>query len=225
MPNMPGMDMRAAWTPMLHVWTASDFTFIFLMWAIMMIGMMTPSATPMILIHARVARQAAKDGKPLAATSCFLFGYLLSWTGFSLLAAVAQGALAHMAWLTPMMVAASGRIGGSVLMAAGIYQFTPMKNKCLRQCQSPFAFIAANGGFKQGVGNSIRLGIRHGLYCIGCCWLLMALLFVGGVMNILWIAAIAIHVLIEKAVIAGRAIALLTGTALAVTGLWLLLRG
>jgi predicted metal-binding membrane protein len=224
MPDMPGMDMSSTMSPMLRAWTASDFLFIFMMWAIMMVGMMTPSATPMILIYARVARQAVQEGRPFAATGWFVSGYLFSWAVFSFLAAIAQGALERVAWLTPMMAAASTKVGGVVLIVAGIYQFTPLKNNCLSQCQSPFAFIQANGGFRRGTGASIQLGMRHGFYCIGCCWALMALLFVGGVMNILWIAAIAIFVLIEKAVPAGGAIARVAGVGLAFAGIWLLFK-
>jgi predicted metal-binding membrane protein len=224
MPDMPGMHMGAAATPMLRAWNARDLAFIFLMWAIMMIGMMTPSATPMILIYARVARQAAQDGRPFAATSWFVSGYLLSWAAFSLVAAIAQGALERLAWLTPMMAAASSRIGGVVLIIAGVYQFSPLKNNCLSQCQSPFAFIQANGGFRRGTGASIQLGMRHGFYCIGCCWALMAVLFVGGVMNIFWIAAIAIFVLVEKAIPAGGAIARVAGAGLGLAGIWLVFK-
>ena len=225
MPNMPGMDVSAAAGPLLHTWIAGDFTFIFLMWTIMMAGMMTPSATPMILIYARVARQAEKDGKPLASTGWFAFGYLLSWTLFSLLAAVAQGVLVRVALLNPMMAAATPAIGGVVLIAAGLYQGTPLKEACLTHCRSPFAFIQMQGGFRKGVSSSIRLGLNHGLYCIGCCWTLMLLLFAGGVMNIAWIAAISIFVLIEKVLPAGRAIGRLTGAVLVLSGLWFLLRG
>ncbi len=225
MPVMPGMNMGAAMTPILRAWTVGDFTFIFLMWAIMMVGMMTPSATPMILIYARVARQSALDGKPLAATGWFACGYLLSWTTFSLVAALAQGLLERSAFLTPMMAAASSRIGGFVLIAAGLYQCTPLKEACLRHCQSPFAFIQSQGGFKKGIVGSIRPGMRHGFYCIGCCWMLMALLFAGGVMNIAWIAAIAIFVLIEKAIPSGRIIVRVAGAGMAFAGVWFLVRG
>jgi predicted metal-binding membrane protein len=223
-PETPGMNMSAALTPMLRAWSASDFTFIFLMWAIMMVGMMTPSATPMILIYARVARQAAQESRPIAATAWFVSGYLLSWSAFSFAAAIAQAALARVAWRTPMMVAASGKVGAIVLIVAGIYQFTPLKYNCLSQCQSPFAFIQANGGFRRGMVASIQLGMRHGAYCVGCCWALMALLFVGGVMNILWVAAIAIFVLIEKVTPAGEAIARVAGAGLALAGIWLLFK-
>lgn len=225
MPAMPGMDVSTVITPMLRKWSAGDFTFVFLMWVIMMVGMMTPSATPMLLIYTRVARQASRDGKPLAATWWFALGYSLSWVGFSLFAAVAQSALTRSALLTPMMAAASHKFAGGVLLVAGFYQLTPMMNNCLSHCQSPFAFITSNGGFKPGVGASVRLGIRHGIYCVGCCWALMALLFVGGVMNIFWIAAIAIHVLIERVITAGRVVAWLTGAVLVFSGLWFMVLG
>jgi predicted metal-binding membrane protein len=219
MPDMPNL------APLLRSWTVADFTLIFVMWTVMMVGMMTPSATPMLLIYARVARQAAIDGRPLASTGWFATGYLLSWSAFSFAAAIAQGTLAHFAWLTPMMSSASDRIGGGVLIAAGVYQFTSFKNTCLTQCQSPFAFIQAHGGFKAGQSSAIRLGFRHGLYCIGCCWALMALLFVVGVMNTFWIAAIAVFVLVEKVIPEGKWIARASGAGLAMTGIWLIVRG
>ena len=225
MPDISGMDMLTAVGPLLRSWTVGDFAFIFLMWTIMMVGMMTPSATPMILIYARIARQAEKDGKPLASAGWFALGYLLSWTGFSLLAAIAQGALERATLLTPMMAAATNRMGGVVLIAAGLYQASPLKETCLRHCQSPFAFIQNHGGFGKGASRSIRLGLSHGFYCIGCCWMLMLLLFAGGVMNIAWIAAIAIFVLLEKVIPAGRAVAWLAGAALVIAGLCLLFRG
>jgi predicted metal-binding membrane protein len=219
MPGMPGM------APIIRPWTAGDFGFTFAMWAIMMVGMMTPSAAPMILIYARVARQSAQDGKPLAATGWFAGGYLLSWTAFSLIAAVIQGVLEHAAWLTPKMAAANNRFGGALLIVAGLYQCTPLMDSCLIQCQSPFRFIQEQGGFRRGIAESIQLGLRHGFYCIGCCWALMALLFVGGVMNIAWIAAIAVLVLIEKVIPAGRVVARVAGVGLIAGGLWLLVRG
>lgn len=222
MPDMPDMNMGAATAPMLRTWTAWDFACMFAMWAVMMVGMMTPSAAPMILIYARVARHSALEGKPLAAAGWFAGGYLLSWTVFSLAATVAQGMLERAAWLNPMMSAASNRVGGIVLIAAGVYQWTPLKDACLKQCRAPLAFIQYHGGFKRDAAGSLQLGLRHGVYWIGCCWALMALLFAGGVMNVVWIAAIAIFVLIEKIVPSGRMIARLAGAGFVASGLWLL---
>jgi predicted metal-binding membrane protein len=184
--------------------------------------MMTPSATPMILLYARVGRQAANAGKPLAATWWFAAGYLLIWTAFAFAATSAQWALERATLLTPTMAGANGVFGGIVMIAAGLYQWTPLKDACLRQCQAPWLFIQRHGGFRGDARGAIALGARHGLYCVGCCWVLMALLFVGGVMNVLWIAAIAILVLAEKIIPAGRLISRIAGTGCVAGGIWLL---
>ncbi|MGA9422367.1 MAG: DUF2182 domain-containing protein [Rhodanobacteraceae bacterium] len=179
-------------------WRVADFGFMFVMWVVMMVGMMTPSAAPMILIYARVGREANARGTPLAATGYFAAGYVVAWTGFSLLATVAQQLLARALMLSPMLASASNRFSGLVLIAAGLFQWTPLKHACLAHCQSPLMFIQNHGGFRREASASFALGLRHGLYCVGCCWALMALLFVGGVMNLLWIAALAVLVLLEK---------------------------
>src|SRR6516162_10166431 len=208
--------------PAAAPWSATELALVFAMWAVMMVGMMTPSATPMILIYARVGRQAARQGKPLAASAYFAAGYLLTWIGFAVAATSAQWALERAALLTPTMAAASDMFSGAVLIAAGVYQWTPLKDACLRQCQSPLLFIQRHGGFRSDLLGTLALGARHGAYCIGCCWVLMALLFVGGVMNVLWIAAIAILVLAEKVVPAGRVISRIAGAGLFAGGAWLL---
>jgi predicted metal-binding membrane protein len=204
-------------------WEAVEFVFVFAMWAVMMVGMMTPSAAPMILLYARVARQAAAQGKPLAATAWFVGGYLAMWTTFSLAATFAHWGLDRALLLTPMMASASLQLGGAVLIASGLYQWTPLKDVCLRQCQAPWLFIQRHGGFRRDGAGSLALGARHGLYCIGCCWALMALLFVGGVMNVLWIAALTILVLAEKVVPAGRLISRTAGAGLLAAGAWLVI--
>jgi predicted metal-binding membrane protein len=229
--DMGGMDMSSfrmipagigLMMPTTAPWNAIEFAFVFAMWAVMMIGMMTPSATPMILIYARVGRQAARQGTPLAASAYFAAGYLLTWIGFALVATSAQWALERAALLTPMMAGASDMFSGAVLVAAGLYQWTPLKDACLRQCQAPWLFIQRHGGFRSDASGALALGIRHGAYCIGCCWALMALLFVGGVMNVLWIAAIAILVLAEKVIPAGRVISRIAGAGLFAGGAWVL---
>ena len=212
--------MMPATTP----WNTVEFAFVFAMWAVMMIGMMTPSATPMILIYARIGRQAARQGTPLAASAYFAASYLLSWIGFALVATSAQWALERAALLTPMMAGASDMFSGAVLVAAGFYQWTPLKDACLRQCQAPWLFIQRHGGFRSDASGALALGARHGAYCIGCCWALMALLFVGGVMNVLWIAAIAILVLAEKVIPAGRVISRIAGAGLFAGGAWVLVQ-
>lgn len=218
--NMPGMDMGVM-APGFTPWTASHALFMFSMWAVMMVGMMTPTAAPMILVYARVARQA--EDTPFAAAGWFAGGYLLSWTLFAALATGAQYGLERLALLSPSMVSNSKYLGAGVLFAAGLYQFTPFKNACLSSCRAPLAFIQRQGGFKPGPLASLRLGWRHGLYCIGCCWALMALLFVGGVMNIFWIAAIMIYVLAEKLVPYGRSVSMIAGLAAIGAGVWTLL--
>jgi predicted metal-binding membrane protein len=228
---MGGMDMtgfrmipagQGLMMPATAPWQPVEFFYVFAMWVVMMIGMMTPSVAPMILIYARVGRQAAAQGKPFAASSWFAGGYLLAWTAFSLAATLAQWALDRAALLNAMMESASNVFGGIVLIAAGLYQWTPLKEACLAQCQAPLAFIMRHGGFRAGATGALALGVRHGAYCIGCCWALMALLFVGGVMNILWIAVLAILVLLEKATPVGRVIARVAGVVFVAGGIWLL---
>ena len=160
---------------------------------------MTPSAAPMILLYARVGRHGEVQGKPLAATGFFVAGYFLAWTAFACAATLGQWALESTLLLTPMMTSASGIFSGVTLIAVGLFQWTPLKDVCLRQCQAPVMFIHLHGGFRRDPLGSVALGFRHGIYCIGCCWALMGLLFIGGVMNVLWIAAVAIFVLAEKA--------------------------
>jgi len=210
--------------PASEPWKLIEFGYVFAMWVVMMIGMMTPSAAPMILVYARVGRQAAMQGKPFAPSVWFAGGYLLSWTAFSLAATSAQWALERAALRTPMMESASNMFGVVVSIAAGLYQWTPLKDACLSYCQAPLTFIMRQGGFRSDPAGALALGFRHGIFCIGCCWALMALLFVGGVMNLFWIAALAILVLIEKVAPFGRVIARLAGLALVAGGAWLLMQ-
>jgi len=218
--NTGGMgDMLA---PALKPWGAAEFVFVLTMWAVMMVGMMTPSAAPMILIYARVARQAALQGQPFAPTGWFAAGYLLCWIGFALVATGAQWALERAALLAPPITAhASDALGGLVLLAAGLYQLTPLKNACLAQCQSPLFFIHRHGGFRADAPGSFRLGLTHGTYCVGCCWALMALLFVGGVMNVLWILGLTALMLLEKLSPPGRILPVVVGCVLSAAGVWL----
>lgn len=222
MPGMDAADMDMLMPP--RAWTVADIGFMLLMWIVMMVGMMTPSAAPMILLYARVGRQAALQRQPFAATGWFAAGYLLAWTGFSVVATFMQWVLERLTLLSPMMTSTSIYFNGIMLIAIGIYQWTPWKYACLAQCQTPFSFIQRHGGFRPEAMRSLRLGIVHGAYCVGCCWALMALLFVGGVMNIFWIAGIALLVLVEKVLPTGRFIPRLAGLACFVGGVWLLSR-
>jgi predicted metal-binding membrane protein len=229
--DMGGMDMTGLrmipagigiMAPANAPWMAIEFAFVFAMWAVMMVGMMTPSAAPMILMYARVGRQGRAEGKPLAATGWFAGGYFLAWIGFSLAATIVQWGLERAALLDSRMASASGLLGGIVLIAAGVYQWTPLKDVCLVQCQSPLQFLMRHGGFRGDVRGCLLLGLRHGAYCVGCCWVLMALLFVGGVMNVLWIALLALLILLEKLTPAGRWVARAAGVTCVAAGAWML---
>jgi predicted metal-binding membrane protein len=218
----PANAMAAAIAPAFRVWAPADFVFIFAMWSVMMVGMMTPSVAPMILLYAAVGRKAAENAAPFAPTGWFLAGYILVWIGFSALATCAQWALTSVALLTPMMVTSSAALGGLLLVGVGLYQWTPLKETCLRSCQAPLGFLMAHGGFRREPLGALRLGMAHGGYCLGCCFALMALLFVGGIMNVLWIAALTILVLLEKVLPAGLFAARISGTLIAAAGVWLL---
>jgi predicted metal-binding membrane protein len=200
-----------------------EFALVFAMWIIMMVGMMTPSAVPMILMYARVGRQA--EGAPLTATVWFAAGYFLVWAAFALLATLMQWAFERTALLDYAMASTSNVVGGLLFIAAGSYQWTRLKEACLTQCQTPFAFLMRHGGFRRDAPGSLMLGLRHGAYCVGCCWALMTLLLVGGVMNVLWIVLLALFILLEKVTPFGRQIAPLAGIVLVVAGAWLLAMG
>jgi len=205
-PDMGGMDMSgwrmlpaglsAVMAPAGQPWTPLEFGFTFAMWAVMMIGMMTPSAAPLALIYAR-AGQMTRATHSFAATGWLVLGYLLVWSAFALGATTIQWALDRSAWLDWDMTVTQ-RVASAFLMVAGVYQWTPLKHACLATCQSPLAFIQKLGGFRGDASGAIATGLRHGAYCLGCCWAVMTLLFVGGVMNPVWIAILAGFALLEK---------------------------
>ncbi|CAB3699857.1 hypothetical protein LMG22037_03444 [Paraburkholderia phenoliruptrix] len=169
-----------------------------LMWWTMMIAMMTPGAAPLILLYRRVLRHHEPAATHSAIPSLFLFaGYLTAWLAFSILAAILQQVLQPTGLVSDMMLwSKSAPLSACFLAVAGFYQFSPLKRACLRQCRAPVAFLTAY--WRPGLAGSFLLGVRHGFYCVGCCWLLMTLLFVGGVMNLAWIAALSVVVLVEK---------------------------
>jgi predicted metal-binding membrane protein len=197
-------------------WTATEFGLRLAMWAVMMVAMMVPTAAPMTLMYAAVARKSAAQHTPLAPTFVFVTGYIAMWTIFSLVATIAQHALDQAALLSPMMVSTSKRLGAALLIAAGVYQFTPLKNACLRNCRAPAHFLSRY--WRVGRFGAFRMGLRLGAYCVGCCWILMGLLFVGGVMNLLWIAAIAAFVLLEKTLPFGDVSGKIAGVAMILVG-------
>jgi predicted metal-binding membrane protein len=200
----------------IQPWTATEFVLRLAMWAVMMVAMMVPTVAPSTLMYTAVARKAAAQHNPLAPTFVFVTGYIAMWTLFSLAATIAQEALEKAAVLSPTMVSRSAVFGAAVLVLAGIYQFTPLKNACLRNCRAPAHFLSRY--WRSGHLGAFRMGLRLGAYCVGCCWILMGLLFVGGVMNLLWIAAIAIFVLLEKTIPFGDISGRFAGAAMIAAG-------
>jgi predicted metal-binding membrane protein len=228
--DMPGMaDVRMnhlqMMSPAFTAWSRSLALYLFGMWFVMMIGMMVPSAAPMVLLYLGVARHAERGGQRFASAAWFLLGYLLAWGAFSMGATLAHWALESAAMMTPAMRTANRAAGALVLIAAGIYQWLPVKDACLTHCRAPLSFIQQHGGFQPSAGGAMRLGLLHGLYCVGCCWALMLVLFAVGVMNLLWIAALMCVVLAEKLVPRGRWIARIVGAVATASGLAMLLRG
>ncbi len=220
--EMDAMAEMALALPRMKPWSLPDFALTFLMWAVMMVAMMVPSATPMLLIFATVNRRRMVENTPVVRTGLFLLGYLAVWAAFSLGATLGQSGLHAAALISGPAVAVAPWLGGVLLLAAGLYQFTPLKNACLVRCQSPLGFIMTD--WREGALGAFLMGVRHGTFCVGCCWVLMALLFVAGVMNLLWAAALAAFVLLEKVAPPGRAVSRLAGGLLITWGVWLIAR-
>jgi predicted metal-binding membrane protein len=216
MADMP-MDM-----PMPMPWSPFYAALAFVMWWVMMIAMMVPSAAPTVLLFTTIRRKQKASVRPSVEAWIFLGGYLLIWAGFSIIAILAQWGLEHAGLLSMAMASTSAALGGGILLAAGLYQFTPVKNVCLRYCQNPVLFLSQY--WQPGVGGALRMGLRHGSYCLGCCWFLMALLFIGGIMNLVWIAGIALYVACEKLLQPGRWISRAAGVALIAAGAIVLAR-
>jgi len=211
MMDMGGGQMMA----MSPEWTLGYGALIFVMWVAMMVAMMLPSAAPAILLAAALDRRRSMASAPQQGM-LFASGYLLVWSAFSLLATLLQWGLDEAGLLSGTMAAGNRILAGAVLVAAGAYEWTPLKNTCLAHCRSPIAFLLQH--WRQGRLGAVVTGMRHGLFCLGCCWILMALLFVGGLMNLLWVAAIALLVLIEKTAPWGGRMARITGVVLAIWG-------
>jgi len=204
----------------MRSWLSWDLLLLFVMWSVMMVAMMAPTAAPMVLTFASVNRRRRQSQRPYAPTGFFLLGYLLAWTIFSASATAAQWALHGAALLSPMMVSTSAALGAAILIAAGIFQLTPLKHACLSHCRTPLTFIMTE--WREGAGGAIWMGLRHGAFCLGCCWILMLLLFVTGVMNLLWVGIITAFVLLEKIAPAPHWISRICGLALIMWGLWVL---
>lgn len=225
-----GADVFGHDTPMsLPEWTLGYTLLMFAMWSLMMVAMMLPSAAPMVLLHAAVTRKGlpiddctistAASRRLHRSTTAFVVGYLTMWGAFSLIAVVAQWSLQRGQLLSPMMTSTSRLLGSGLLLAAGAWQLTPLKAACLRHCRSPIGFVSTH--WRPGNRGAFEMGIRHGAYCLGCCWFLMILLFYGGVMNLAWIAGLALFVLVEKLMPAGIVVGKVTGVLLIAWGSWL----
>jgi len=212
--NGMGMSMAMA---QLNSWSAADFGMMFLMWAVMMTAMMVPSAAPMILIFATVNRRRQEQDRPYVSTAIFLSGYVLVWYGFAAIATVGNWALHVNDLLDKMMGGStSNYLGGGLLLMAGAFQWSRLKYACLTQCRSPLSFLMTD--WREGAWGALKMGLKHGTYCVGCCWVLMLLLFVLGVMNLVWIAALAGFVLLEKVLPQGQKVSRGTGLILALWG-------
>jgi predicted metal-binding membrane protein len=196
--GMDNMDVAADWwlMPRMANWGGVDLALVFAMWAIMMAAMMLPSAVPMLLLLARINSQRYDSARTLLATGASGLGYITAWGTFSALATLAQWGLLEARLVSPMMVSSSAYLSALLLAAAGVYQFTALKYECLSRCRSPLSALMTER--RGGIAGAFLLGLRQGAYCTGCCWLLMALLFVLGVMNLLWIAVLTVLVLLEK---------------------------
>lgn len=214
MSSMPMAEQQLAWTP-------SYAALVLGMWAVMMAAMMLPSAAPMILLYSTIANRRKPKSNAVTGAGVFGLGYIAVWTAFSLAAVTLQFGLEQAQLLSPVMSMANRSVAGAVLITAGVYQWTPLKQACLSRCRSPLEFLATE--WREGPVGALNMGLRHGAYCLGCCWMLMLLLFVGGIMNIAWIAAIAAFVLIEKVSPAGHWIGRITGVLLVLWGAAILL--
>lgn len=217
MTAMAGMD---GWLMRPSVWTPRYALLVLAMWWVMMAAMMLPGAVPMLLLFARVNRKDKLAGPPLVPTALFGAGYLLVWGGFSTFATLLQWSLEAVRLLSPMLATTHHWLGAGILIAAGLWQLTPLKALCLRHCRTPLGFLIGN--WRTGLTGALRMGIAHGAYCLGCCWFLMALLFFGGVMNLYWIVGLAVYVMLEKTIPFGHWFARLAGGVLIAWGLVLM---
>jgi predicted metal-binding membrane protein len=191
-------------------------------WWAMMPGMILPSAAPMILTFASINRHKRQRGQPFVPTMVFTSGYLIAWGLFGIFATLADWGLERAALISPIAGRLSPMAGAVVVIAAGIYQLTPLKSVCLNHCRSPFDFVLNH--WRSSASGALRMGLEHGLYCLACCWFLMALLFAAGIMSLLWMAAITVFVFVEKLFPAGQWIARASGVAMLGLGMYLLCR-
>jgi predicted metal-binding membrane protein len=214
MASMPGMSVEP--------WGRTDLLLLCVMWIVMMIAMMTPSAAPMIFAFLGVNERRRNSNRRTIPAYLFIFGYIVIWSVYSAAATLAQWSLHEATLISPAMVVTSPLLQGGILIAAGAFQWTSLKRVCLAGCRSPLSFLMSQ--WREGRWGAFVMGLRHGSYCVGCCWLLMALLFVAGVMNLFWVALIAAFVMVEKIVRHGELAGRITGVALAVAGIVIIIR-
>jgi predicted metal-binding membrane protein len=215
MEGMADIAMPAVFVP----WNAADFALNMAIWWAMMPGMMLPSAAPMILTFAAINRQKRQRNQPFVPTMVFMSGYLIAWGLFGTFATLADWSFERAALISPMTGRLIPVVGAIVVIAAGIYQLTPLKSVCLTHCRSPFDFVLNH--WRHGTAGALRMGLEHGLYCLGCCWFLMVLLFAAGIMSLLWMAAIAVFIFVEKLLPGGEWIARISGVAMIGFGVYL----
>lgn len=213
---------NASTSMMTHTaWTPGYAVLMFVMWLIMMVAMMLPSAAPLILLFATINRRQRELGGPIVKTGIFVLGYLSAWAAFSLVAVGLQWWFERSGNISPMLVADNAIFAGLLLLVAGVYQLTSAKHACLRHCRSPLAFLSTE--WRPGTAGALRMGLLHGAYCVACCWALMGLMFFGGAMNLYWIAGLALYLLFEKSVPSGHWLDGTAGIALVVAGAGMLL--
>jgi predicted metal-binding membrane protein len=213
--DMPGMVMLD-----LRAWGVIDVALLFVMWTVMMVAMMVPSAAPIVLAFLSVNNGRQTSNRPLVPVWFFLAGYLAVWTAYSAVATLGQWGLHQATLLSTMMESTSPMLNGALLVAAGVFQWTPLKRACLSGCRSPLTFLMSE--WREGKPGAFAMGVRHGSYCLGCCWTLMALLFVTGVMNLFWVVVIALLVMAEKLLPKGELLSRISGAALALAGVTVL---
>jgi predicted metal-binding membrane protein len=217
--GMAAMAGEATASPTMSMsWTPSDIAATFAMWVVMMVAMMAAPAAPVLSLYAGI--QAKRPARVAGAVPMFALGYALVWIGYSALATLVQWRLHEAALLTTGMAAANGRIAGVILVAAGVYQLSPLHRACLAHCRSPLAFFMTH--WRDGRSGALAMGARHGAFCLGCCWALMAVLFAVGVMNLLWVAALTLVVMLEKVAPGGEWLARVAGVLMLLAGLALL---
>ena len=223
MPDMNMADMPSMVMSRNHAWAVVEVMLLFVMWTVMMIAMMVPAAAPMILTFATVQRKRRERDRASIPTALFLLGYVAVWTAYAAGAALAQWRLHEADLLSTAMASASAWLGGVLLLVAGVFQWTSLKQACLAKCRSPLSFLMTE--WREGPTGALVMGIRHGAYCVACCWALMALLFVVGVMNLLWVAGLTVLVLAERVLPGGPAVSRAAGALLVVAGVIVLVRG